>query len=119
MVEFLEKVKEFCKKLGGKVSEKYYPDIKVRVVSCILPSKKDMGVLVSGNLVRLYAPRAGEVEFELDDTSIHLSSREPKHAIFSAGKQGYGTHVWGVFNKFEATYEERLNKFDLSLWESE
>ncbi len=119
MAESLVKVKEFCKMLRGRVSERRYPDFGVRVVTCILPDKRDMGVLVTDEFVDLYVARAGGVRFDTGEARVHVSVRRPNHAIFSAGGREYGAHIWGYFNVLEVTYEERANKFNISMWESE
>jgi len=116
MTELLEKVKEFCRRIGGKVTEKYYADIGTRYVSCILPKSRDISLTFSSVGIRL---RSGKTEFEVKDldANISLSIREPKDVM---GEKQRDFSFWvlrGYFDTIEVMYNEKKNKYDLSLYE--
>ena len=115
MSEVLERVKAFCRSIGGKVRELEYSGYKV--VSCILPKAKRLSLTNYSGVVRLTSEDDGVTEeFDIGRTSFKVSAREPKHGIFEKAGEGWGfsTYILGDFNRFEVSYRD--GELNISFW---
>jgi hypothetical protein len=115
VVEVLEKVKAFCRRIGGKVRE--YGDPRYRVVSCILPVAKRLVFENDAGLVRLISETdMVEESFYIGDVSFGISVRSPKHSIFRrvAEDKDFLVYVIGDFDSFGVIVKDREVK--MSAW---
>ncbi len=112
-MDFLKKIKEFCKMVGGVPSERFFPDIGINAVTCFIPKDANIELEVNGKRVRMLSKGIGEVEFDLGDTDIDLSVRDARHVGYS--KERF--FVDGKFNEIRAIYNKDAKLLDLSLYE--
>ncbi|RLE48895.1 MAG: hypothetical protein DRJ18_00970 [Candidatus Methanomethylicota archaeon] len=115
MSEVLERVKAFCKRIGGKITELEASGYKV--VSCILPVAKRISVLNLSGTIRLSSEDDGVTEeFEVGKVGFNIAAREPKHSIFEKALEdwGFSSFVLGDFNRMRVSYKE--GELKVSLW---
>jgi len=117
MSSVLEKIRSFCRSIGGRIEELEYSGYKV--LSCILPMSKRISLTNYSGLVKLMSEDDGiTVEFDIGRTGFKVSAREPKHSIFEKALEdwGFSTYILGDFNRFEVSYKLDGSEINISFW---
>jgi len=122
MSDMLEKVKSFCRAIGGRVEE--YNSAVQRVVTCILPRAKRLIFTNSSGLITFTSEDDGVTqEFDVGRIGFHLDARNPKHEVFDKSPEGWSftAFVLGDFDRFRATYRKYGGREELrmSFWREE
>ncbi len=108
--EVLRKVKEFCKRVGGRTIE-FGAGPEYRGVSCILPRRARLSLSNSSGLITLASEEEPSIfeEIDIGDATFEASVEDAhlERGRLEVFKSGYDAFILGDFRRIEAAYDSR------------